>query len=425
MARRAGQPLTVAIDVDAPRVSQPRTFPWPWYAVAVLGALAVLLAGWVVLGALTVIGWVTSPEADLSAALRLAGALLVLAHGGTIMLDGQALSIAPLGITVLLVFLAIPIAAFAARQAAHDGTDLDDTGRLWIAAEATVLRVGATFAGSYTIGVGVVAFLTDAFTFRALFGGLVVGVLSGLIGAARGVGFDPTKTWPQWVRILPHAMSASLLTILVGSGVALLLATWAARDRIGAIATGLDGGWPALILLAALQLAYLPNLLLATASWLLGAGITLGEGSYVTLTGTDVGLLPAIPVFGLVPEPGPASSAMLWWLLVGVAAGALAGLAVALARPRARFDETALVGGLAGLLAGLLLAVACGLATGGLGSGLLAHVGASAQIFIFAPSILGLSGMVTGLAVGLVRRPPGPDSAEQSQQPEAELTPLD
>ena len=43
------------------------------------------------------------------------------------------------------------------------------------------------------------------------------------------------------------------------------------------------------------------------------------------------------------PAPWPA----LLWLLVGVAAGAVAGVVVALARPRARFDETAVVGGLA------------------------------------------------------------------------------
>ena len=92
---------------------------------------------------------------------------------------------------------------------------------------------------------------------------------------------------------------------------------------------------------------------------------------------------------------------------MGVAAGAVAGAVVALARPRARFDETAVVGGLAGTVAGFLVAVACALGTGGLGTDRLAAVGArSPEIFLFAPSILGLSGLAAGLIVGLLRRPP-------------------
>ena len=73
----------------------------------------------------------------------------------------------------------------------------------------------------------------------------------------------------------------------------------------------------------------------------------------MTVTPTDVGLLPAIPAMGLVPEPGLASPALLWWLLLGVVAGAIAPVAVGLARPPAPFDETSLVGGLAGVGAGL------------------------------------------------------------------------
>lgn len=172
------------------------------------------------------------------------------------------------------------------------------------------------------------------------------------------------------------------------------------------------------MLLVALHLIYLPNLILACASWALGAGITLGDGSLVTLGSTDLGLLPALPVLGALPEPGPAPWPALLWLLVGVAAGAVAGVVVALARPRARFDETAVVGGLAGTVAGLLVAVACALGAGGLGTDRMAALGArSPEIFLFAPSILGLAGLAAGLIVGLVRRPPA--EREETEEPSA------
>ena len=66
--------------------------------------------------------------------------------------------------------------------------------------------------------------------------------------------------------------------------------------------------------------------------------------------------------------------------------------------------EGALTAGL-GVLAGLLVAAACALGSGGLGTGRLAEVGARfPELLIFAPTILGLSGLTGGLAVGLVRR---------------------
>ena len=116
-----------------------------------------LAAGWVVLAALTTVGWLTSPEAELTDALRLAADLLILAHGAPFTIAGQAVSIAPLGLTAGLVFLALPAASWAARQAAGQAGHIDDTGDIWADAEAVALRVGATFAGVYAAAVVIVA----------------------------------------------------------------------------------------------------------------------------------------------------------------------------------------------------------------------------------------------------------------------------
>lgn len=406
MASRRTRHRTVAVDVDAPTQQQPRRFPWPWYTAAVGGPVAVLAVGWLILAALATVGWLTSPQAALPDALRLATRMLVLAHGGPVQIGSQAVSLAPLGVTLLMVFLAIPVASFAARQRAADAGDPDDTGALWVDGESIVWRVGAVFAGSYTVVVVAVAGLVGALSVRAVIGAAAVGVVAGGWGAARGVGFDPTSGWPRWVRVLPRAMAAALLAVLAGSSMMLALAMWSGRERVTELVSGLDGGGAGVFLLVALHLMYLPNLVLGCAAWALGAGLSLGDGSLITMAGTDAGLLPAIPAFGALPLAGGS----FWWLLLGAAAGLIAGVVVALGRPRARFDETSLVGGLAGVAAGLVVCLAAALGSGGLGSGRLAHVGARfPELLIYAPTILGLAGMVGGLVTGLLRRPPRPD----------------
>lgn len=406
MARTSAKPRTIAVDVDEAPQKQARHWSWPWYVAAVLGPIAVLLAGWLVLSALAAVGWLTSPNTDLGAALTLSTRILLLAHGAPAVIGGVPVSIAPLGVTALLILLAVPVAAFAARHAAGQSADPDDTGKLWVDGEAITMRVGGVFAGVYAAAVFALALAMREVSFQALLGAVTVGLVAGFWGAARGVGFDPTLAWPEWLRSVPRAMGAALLAVLAGGAAVLTVAAWLGRDRITELTHTLGGGPSATVLLIALHLAYLPNLILACVSWLLGAGITTGDGSLITMATADVGLLPAVPAFGLVPAQGDPTGASYWWLLVGLLAGALAGAVVTLARPRARFDETALVGGLSGVLAGGLIVVACALGGGSLGSERLAHIGPRVgALAIFAPTLLGLSGLAVGLILGLLRRP--------------------
>src|SRR5690606_24782752 len=74
------------------------------------------------------------------------------------------------------------------------------------------------------------------------------------------------------------------------------------------------------------QLAFVPNLVVWAASWLLGPGFAIGTGSSVSPLATNLGPVPAIPVLGAVP-PGEFALGFLG-LLVPVLAGFLAGVAV-------------------------------------------------------------------------------------------------
>lgn len=415
MADRPTKHRTLAVDVDALPPHESRTVSLPWWSVAVGGTVAVLAAAWLLMAGGSALGWLTSPDTELDDALRLGTNMFLLAHGCAVMLGGQLVSLMPLGLTLILVVLAQPVAALAARQAAGSMAPADDTGRMWVNGEAVVMRVAGTMALTHGLVVGVVAAALEApgGFIAGLIGGVVLGAVSGLWGASRGVGFDPRRSWPVWLRSVPYGLGWALLVCVVGGATALVSTMISQRDRIMFIHEGLDPGIVGTILLVLIQLLYLPNLVLWATSWTLGAGVTLGDDSLLSLSVTDAGFLPAIPVLGAVGEPGLGGGLLFWWLAVGVVAGLIAALVVGLARPRARADETALVGGLAGVLAGLLVTLFCALAGGGLGDDRLAFMGPDVgQLMVVAPVLLGLSGLVGGAVLGLVRRPPKPERSE-------------
>jgi hypothetical protein len=72
------------------------------------------------------------------------------------------------------------------------------------------------------------------------------------------------------------------------------------------------------------QLAFIPNLVIWAASWLIGPGFAIGTGSSVSALGTSLGPLPAIPILGALPTGSIAFGFI--GLLIPVVAGFLAGV---------------------------------------------------------------------------------------------------
>ena len=396
MAERGSRHRMIAVDVDeAARVAMPQV-TIPWFILAPLGALAMVAGGWLLMAGPAALGWLTSPNSQLPDALGLASRILLLANGAATMIGGQLVSIAPLGLSLVLLLLGIPVSGLAARSA------LDETADL----RGLVLKIGGTYAGTYAISVTLIAFVVpETSVIRTLLGSLLIGVTSGFWGAARAIGYDLGEQWPARLRPLPRAVGVATLTG-VGTGAALLtVVLFLGRDRIASIADGLGGDVTAGILLVVTQLIWLPNLVIWAMAWTLGAGVTLGEGTLLNMNGTSLGFLPSIPVLGAVPEQGPVPDLAWLWLLGGAVAGGLAGLIVTLKRTSERFYETALAGGLAGIAAGALLFLLAWFSSGGLGTQRLSRMGVGLDsLAITAPCILGLAGLVTGLVVGLVRR---------------------
>lgn len=412
MAERNSRHRTIAVDVDEPAQESPRReLGWPWWLLAVVGSVAVVAAGWLLMAGATLLGWVNSPETELSAAMDLATRVLLLAYGTPVAVGGQLVTLTPLTLTLALVLLGHPVAGLAARQLAQRSATSDDTGQLWVDGQALVLRVAGSYALVHAAALLLVGLAVDGGqnAWRAGLGGLVVGAVAGIWGASRAIQHDPRRNWPAWLRAVPVAMGSAVLLCLAGGAAVVGASLFLHQDRVAAIHDALEPDLAGTVLLVLVQLLFLPNLALWGTAWALGGGVTLGDGSLLNLNVTDVGFLPAVPVLGAIPDPGLAPETTFAWLLVGVAAGVLAAVLVVTRRPRARFDETAAAGGLAGVAAGAAVVLLCSVSAGGLGQGRLSHMGPEVlDVLVVAPSVLGLSGLVAGLVLGLLRRPEAP-----------------
>lgn len=174
--------------------------------------------------------------------------------------------------------------------------------------------------------------------------------------------------------------AAAAVAGVVGVGALLLVVALIARggetialyDSAGLDLTGV-------VVVALGQLAYLPVLVVWAVSFAAGPGFALGTGTSVTPAGTSLGVVPGIPVLGVVP---PSTSPWLLVLaLLVVGAGVLGGLVAR--RALAREADAEGLGPRAAALGGMVLvvgvaALALGAAaSGSLGPGALAETGPS------------------------------------------------
>lgn len=122
------------------------------------------------------------------------------------------------------------------------------------------------------------------------------------------------------------------------------------------------------------ELAFLPNLVIWAASWLIGPGFALGTGSTVSPLATQLGPVPAIPLLGALPQGELAFGFV--GLVVPVIAAFLVG---AILGPDARRTlerrELILVALGIGLVGGIILGLLAWLSGGSAGPGRLMTVG--------------------------------------------------
>jgi hypothetical protein len=331
---------------------------------AALGVLAVMV--------LVLVAWASTADSGADAADAVATALQawLVGHHAGLAVPGGELALVPLGLTALPLALLHTATVRAGRAAGVHG-------------RAGVVALTSSVTGTYAVVATLVALLarTDAVQAQpvsAFLGAAGVAALGAGTGAVRAAG-----AWPGVSRRLPALVRAALvpaagaLATLVAGGALLVGGSLAVHHhRATLLLDGLGAGFGGGLLVALLCLLYLPTAAVWGLALAVGPGFAVGAGTSVSVTGTDLGAVPAFPLLAALPqEPGPAWAPMA--LLVPLGAGALAAVLAGRGRAvvgdgwRPAVELCAVTGALVAAVVGVLSLLASGPA----GPGRLAETG--------------------------------------------------
>lgn len=414
-------PETLQLRVTSPPSDSERTarlatvplLPWPLAAAA--GGAAAAMIGWLLVVGVAGVAWFTASAIPLPDVLLFCSQVWLLAHGAGARIGESTITLMPLGLTVAAAVLAGAVGRFAGGQArlARPGA-VAVPERVALAAQVA----GLTAAGYAVVGAvmavtgGGVAAIWPAVA--GVFGIALVGAILGAL-AGLGVGLDDL-TGRALAAMVRGGLSGALG--LLGVGVVVLgLATFLGAESVATIEQGLALDGAGRLVWAAIALAYLPTTAVWAMSWAAGGGFTVGAGSLVTVSGTKLGMLPAVPLLGALPPVGVAPEATIGWLASGALVGALAGLVAVrqLGTPTRGLRgaaTAALVAIGAGVIASCLVMAVAWAGTGALGGLRLVDLGPRlGELALIAPPMLVLSALLAGTlawTLGAVRAGGGP-----------------
>ena len=360
------------------------------------GALAAAGSAMVfVLPALLV--WVAASESTVSwtSSLGIGASLWLLAGGAHLTVGATHLTVVPL----LGLALSVVIGVWSATRAAREAADAR-TIRL---ARDTLHRPLAADLLAWTLGYAACALLWVAVAFLAgphpvvwtlVLPVLVVPVVSAALALARLLKGRPELAGPALRRPvwLPEPVRRALrpglegAAVLVGAGsviclVLLVVRFGEVRHLQSELAPGIVGG----VALTLAQVAVLPNLALWAVSFVAGTGFSAVEGASATWTGSRTSLMPMVPAFGALPQPGAFPGLLPLIVLLPVAVGALVGWRSLRAVARLSTGRTKLtVAGTAVVVAAGAIGLLDVLGGGSLGMARLKDIGAPAGAMTLA-----------------------------------------
>lgn len=348
----------------------------PRWVAGVLAALQAALLSFLVLVLPSIAAYVATsadPSNDGVGWIRSVGvgtSVWLLGHGVPVAVGSFTVTIVPLGVTALALFTCY-------ASARRSGLATWPGYGAGVAAYVLVTLVAALLVHVQGLGIA-----------RAVVGGAAVsgiGLGAGLLARPEAPAWRELSR-PVWTRV-PTAMrtgsAAGLLALALLVAVAAAVATlWvvAGRATISDVVRGLGLDAIGGIVLAIAELAFVPNLVVWATAWLTGDGFSVGSGTQFAPDAVVGGPLPAVPMLGALPTPdvaGPATS-IVPLVLVGI--GAVVGLYVHRRLRATRWWEVLAATGTAALTLAVLLAVLVAVASGSVGPGRLAHVGANGAL---------------------------------------------
>lgn len=319
----------------------PRSLPMPlWLQGAVELALVAAVSYLAVVLLLAAV-WYTNgfDNSTILGATSVAGHMWLLVHGvplsmnipeqGTFLAVTGTMSLMPLGLTLIPLLLCYRSGRRLAR-ASYEGQFFQPlTGGL-LAYALVSLGISVFSASSYFSTAPVAAALTPLWV--ALLGVLAGGYaesrsLAAMIGVNAA---DWVKRFSQYSRwagsyawALVRAATISVLALIAGGALLLALTLFWHWDSVLSLYQSLHAGAVGGTALTLLQLGLILNFVVFAMAWSTGAGFALGTGTSVDLTGTDVGVMPALPILGALPHAFYPLGLLA--LAVPLAAGAVGG----------------------------------------------------------------------------------------------------
>ncbi|MBD3941809.1 hypothetical protein IF188_08900 [Microbacterium sp. NEAU-LLC] len=146
---------------------------------------------------------------------------------------------------------------------------------------------------------------------------------SGVVAQVRDRVEGQPHGWSEAPALIARGVAVSVVALIGAGALVLGVSLFARAGQIVALfqASSVDPAGSVVITLG--QLAYLPTLVVWALSFVAGPGFAVGTGTAVSPAGTQVGVLPGIPVLGVVPET--TTTWLLLLALIPVGIGALAG----------------------------------------------------------------------------------------------------
>ncbi|SJM71482.1 putative integral membrane protein [Gulosibacter sp. 10] len=338
--------------------------------------MLIAVTGWLTTGAFQTTLW----EVPLTAAT----AIWALGLGGGVGFTVEPLAFPALGIAEPFAFVVsvapLAFAVFIGWMAWRVGNRLSDEDDPWVGAGASTV----VFALASWISV----IIAPSYPVRADAGGAVlVGSLLWLALLLIGLRVWEYLPWRDWagdraewiadrLRSGLRLAGGLLAGVCAAASVLLLVGLVAGMGRVVGLMQALQLDAWGVIALGLVQLAYVPTLIVWSASWLLGPGVQLGTGSVAGLGGVEAAPIPVVPLFGIIPE----TSSPVWWALLAVPVALAAVLALGFRAEAEQQDaqpwwERLLTPALGAVIAGGTLALLAQLARGALGPGRLEAFG--------------------------------------------------
>lgn len=359
---------------------------------AITTSLVSAFLGLLVTSAFVAFGWLHDRAGSFLGVVEGGVRAWLVSHGSGITVNGVLVSTIPLGATLLAI-----------------GVVFWTTGKVLEGPLEDVAPYVAVTAGTYGVLAGLLSLATNTDGYstevvRSAIGGFLVAG----IGAALGVAAKNRSVASLWptenasVRIVISAAWRGLAAILASS-LAIVVVLFALHiDRAGDLWASLNPGFLGSFGLAGVCLVLIPNLVLWTASVLLGPGFALGTDTSVDLTGSHLGAVPGLPILAGLPAPGEFAGWVFLLGLIPLLAGALAGWSIKKVDDRPVLEHVGL-GAAAGGVAGLAIGILVALSGGSVGPGRMADAGPPGVTpALVAIGVLGLGGAI-GAVLGHYR----------------------